>query len=171
MYFHGRDTDSLSWLASLHPPCLSALTSLQRELLLTNKHYGVPALPRPSYTSTLHLCAQAWIDSCGSLASDKSDVQLSQWPSSFTDSPPVAAPTPFNVLNTSGIYEWLQWHFRLGCKCFIMFIQWQKMGEKNMKGNLKVIAIITKSSEWTAIFLQFLNRARNNVYIKLVLEV
>lgn len=34
---------------SLHPSCLSPLTRLQRELLLTNKQHTVPALPRPGH--------------------------------------------------------------------------------------------------------------------------
>lgn len=126
-----------SWLQQLHPPRPPVLTRSQRELLLTNKHYRVSARPRPDHKiNTQHLCAQAWIDSCGSLASDKADAQLSQRPPSFTDSPPAAALTPFNVLNTPGIYEWLEWPFRLGCKCFKMFIQQQKMfvgGERMQK--------------------------------------
>lgn len=41
-----------NYLRSLHPPCLSPLTRLQREPLLTHKHHIVPALPGPGHKNT-----------------------------------------------------------------------------------------------------------------------
>lgn len=43
------------YLRSLHPPCLSPLTGLQRELLLSNKHRIVAALPGPGHKNTVSL--------------------------------------------------------------------------------------------------------------------
>lgn len=88
-----KHVDVLSWqsrpaIPPLHPPRLSPLKGLQRELLLTNKHYRPPSRPRPDHRNTQRLCARAWIDSCGSLASEEADVYPSEWRPSFTDSPP-----------------------------------------------------------------------------------
>lgn len=101
-YFDGRGTASFHWL---HP---AALTRLQRELLLSNKHYRGASYAQTGPQKHSIFVPGPELINCGGLASDRADVQLPQWPPSFTDSPPAAALIPFNVLNAPGIYECLE---------------------------------------------------------------